>query len=142
LFPSLVARRQAVLGYQFEGRWADFGTPQRYLDLNLALASDHGGVVVGNPGEAAHSGRITNAVVGLGCAIGDEAVLERSVLWDHVEVGRGSVVLDSVLADEVRVGCGARLEGVIAGRGATIADGAVVPRGTVIEPASQFGSSA
>jgi mannose-1-phosphate guanylyltransferase len=140
LFPSLVARRQPVLGYQFEGRWADFGTAQRYLDLNLALASDHGGVVLG-AGETAHAGRMTNAVVGDGCAIGDEAVLERSVLWDHVEVGRGSVVVDSVLADEVRVGCGARLEGVIAGRGAKVADGAVVPRGTVIEPGGQFGGS-
>lgn len=37
LFPSLVARRRTVLGHQFEGMWADLGTPARYLAASRAL---------------------------------------------------------------------------------------------------------
>jgi bifunctional UDP-N-acetylglucosamine pyrophosphorylase/glucosamine-1-phosphate N-acetyltransferase len=93
--------------------------------------------------------------VGSGARIGKGAAIERSILFAGVAVGATARVLDSVLGMKVTVGASARLEsrpgnelaievkgkrvvpdiarlGVVAGDGATIADGAVVPAGSVL----------
>ena len=140
LFPSLVGRRQRVLGYQFEGRWADIGTPQRYLDLNCALAGED--AVVGADALIDPGARMRSVTIGAGSSIEGECVVERSVLWEEVRVGRGSVVRDSVLADGVEIGAGATVARLVAGRGATVAGGAEVPPGTVLEPGARYDASA
>lgn len=142
LFPSLVARHQTVLGYRFEGPWADIGTPQRYLDLNCELAGKHGGVVIANDAEVDASASLRSAVVGGSSRIGSGVRLERSVLWEQVGIGEGSLVRESVLADCVEVGAGAKLTGVVAGKGAVIGPGAVVPPGTILEPGSRYDAGA
>ena len=64
--------------------------------------------------------------------------VESSILWENVSVGAGAQVTDSILADNVVVGINAVLDGVIAGRGAQIAAGANVPRGTTIEAGGRY----
>ncbi len=131
LFPSLVARRRRVLGYRFDGHWADLGTPQRYLDLNLRLLG--GRSEIARDAQALPGAEVAGSVVGSGCQIEDGARVIDSILWEGVEIGRGAVVERSILADGVVVGAGARLAGVVAGKGARIAQGVTVPAGTVIE---------
>jgi bifunctional UDP-N-acetylglucosamine pyrophosphorylase/glucosamine-1-phosphate N-acetyltransferase len=93
--------------------------------------------------------------IGSGARIGQGARIERSILFDGVAIGPGAVVLDSVLGERVRVGAGAKLEsapgrelaieikekrvvpemerlGVVAGDGASIADGENVSPGSLI----------
>ncbi len=96
-------------------------------------------------------------VLGEGCVVGDGARIERSVLFEGVVVGDGARVADSVLGEASRVGSGVWVAselpkgfslrvkdryvtpdvsalGLLAGGGATVADGIRVPAGTVLEP--------
>lgn len=133
LFPSLVARRRPVLGHVFDGLWADIGTPDRYLELNVALAARAGGSVVAATAELPGDVTVEASSVGPGCQVGAGTRIIESILWEGVRIGRGAMVKRSVLADGVQVGDGAHLNGVVAGAGASIAPGAVAPPGTKIE---------
>ncbi len=133
LFPSLVARRRTVLGHVFDGLWADIGTPERYLELNIALASRAGGNVLAPTVRCEEGATIQESSAGEGCNLAAGAEITASILWERVEVGKNAIVKRSVLADGVHVGDGARLEGIVAGAGAVIAAGAVPPPGTRID---------
>lgn len=136
LFPSLVARRRRVLGYEFSGLWADIGAPARYRDINVALAA--------GPGAVAPSVRreddavIDLSVVGEGSSLGHDSTVMTSVLWEEVSVGAEASVVRSILADGVEVGAGAVVDGVVAGSGSSIAPHAIVPRGTNLEPGARY----
>lgn len=136
LFPSLVARRRTVLGYQFAGEWADLGTPARYLTLSKALLGFRN--EVGPGAKLSATANVTGTAVGSGTQISMGATVEDSILWESVEVGPGARVIGSILADGVNVGANAVLTGVVAGRGAIVAAGAVVPSGTALEPGARY----
>jgi bifunctional UDP-N-acetylglucosamine pyrophosphorylase/glucosamine-1-phosphate N-acetyltransferase len=97
--------------------------------------------------------------IGPGCTLGARAVVERAVLLNDIVLGEEAGIADSVLGAGVRVGAGARLEsrpgssleitiqkkvvvpelerlGAIAGDGAEIAPGAIVPAGSVLPPSA------
>ncbi len=121
LFPSL-AERGRLLGYQFNGPWADIGTPERYLALNQLLAvrgfdSDTEGATV-DP-----SAVLIASSAGPGSVIAEHALIEGSVLWENVRVGAGASVVNSIVADGVSIGAGATLDGVVIGHGCTIGEG-------------------
>lgn len=136
LFPSL-AERGRLLGYQFNGPWADIGTPERYLALNQLLAVR---------GVAADSGSATidpaavliASSAGPGCVIAERALIEGSVLWENVRVGAGASIVNSIVADGVTIGAGATLDGAVIGHGSTIAEGVTLPPNTVLQPGSQY----
>lgn len=137
LFPSLVARRQPVLGYTGDGIWADIGTPQSYLALNQALLARAAGNAVAATASVAAGAVVEGSAVGDGAVIGAASV-SASVLWENVTVGDGASVAGSVLADGVVVGAGARVRGVIAGPGTIIAAGVAVPPGTLIDKDGRY----
>ncbi|MGH2608089.1 MAG: sugar phosphate nucleotidyltransferase [Tepidiformaceae bacterium] len=136
LFPSLVGRRRPVLGYEFTGLWADIGTPARYRDINVALASRPGAVAASVSREA--DAVVDLSVVGDGSSLGRDSTVMTSVLWERVSVGTGASVVGSVLADGVEVGEGAVIDGLVAGSGASIPAHAVVPRGTSLQPGARY----
>ena len=137
LFPSLVARRQPVLGYTGDGIWADIGTPQSYLALNQALLARAAGNAVAATASVAAGAVVEGSAVGDRTVIGAASV-SASVLWENVTVGDGASVAGSVLADGVVVGAGARVHGVIAGPGTIIAAGVAVPPGTLIDKDGRY----
>lgn len=63
-------------------------------------------------------------MIGRGCRVGDEATVERSVLWDDVVVGSGATVRNSVVASGVQIGAGAVVEHSVVAHGARVAPGA------------------
>jgi mannose-1-phosphate guanylyltransferase len=132
LFPSLVARGRPVLGYRFEGLWADIGTPARYLELNRALLGERNALAGAT--QVASNARIRGSSVGAGCDIRERATVVDSVLWEGVEVGRGVSIELSIIADGVRIGAEARLTGVVIGANAVVSPGAELRAGTSIEP--------
>jgi NDP-sugar pyrophosphorylase family protein len=88
LYPALIkARAGTVRGFRTTAEFFDIGTPTEYLRTSLMLA-DREGVDL-----AARSG----------AAIAPGARVERSILWDDVEVGEGSVLRDCIVTDGVRV---------------------------------------
>lgn len=138
LFPSLVARRRRVLGYVFEGIWADIGTPQRYLALNEALLAQRGKRAAAEKAHLDPTAEIHHSAIGPGTEVGREALIENSVAWEGVKIGAGARVIRSILADGVTVGEGASLERVVVGRGATIPAGSRVPPGTSLESGARY----
>ena len=128
LFPSLVARGRSVFGYRMPGLWADIGTPARYLELNVALARAMGDVVP----------QLFASFAGAGTELGEGATVTESVLWEAVNVGPDTAVRGSVLADCVKIGAGASVDGLVAGRGAIVPDGAIVEAGTVLQPGETY----
>jgi len=134
LFPSLVARGRNVLGHRFEGLWADIGTPQRYLDVGVALAGRPGAPAIDPEAAIASTATVSSSSIGAHTTLGPGAVVSASIVWEHVDIGKNANIEASVIADHVRIGDGAALHGVVAGKGATIPAGATVPAGTTIEP--------
>ncbi|MEO8539330.1 MAG: NDP-sugar synthase [bacterium] len=136
LFPSLVARRRTVLGYEFAGRWADLGTAARYLGLSKELLQFHNDVAAG--AKLSATANVTGTAVGAGSQIAMGATVQSSILWENVSIGPGAQVSESILADGVIIGAGAVLSGVIAGRGANVSAGVTVPNGTTLEPGARY----
>ena len=134
LFPSLVARGRRVLGYRFEGHWADIGTAKRYLDLGVELAVREEGAAVHPDSTISTTSTISASAIGPGTTLAEGSKVADSVLWENVSVGAHASISASVLADRVTIGQGAMLTNVVAGSGATVPADAVVPAGTVIEP--------
>lgn len=136
LFPSLVARRRPVLGYRFEGHWADLGTPARYLALHRALLGAANAI---DPAARIAAGaRITGTAIGPGGDVAPGAEISASVLWENVRVGSGAFVRDSVIADGAAVGEGAVLDRCVVGPGAAIAPGSRPPAGTIVDAGASY----
>lgn len=136
LFPSL-AERGRLLGYQFDGPWADIGTPERYLALNQALAVSLPGATPADARVDASAMLIASSV-GPGSEVGPRAMIEGSILWERVIVGEGASVVNSIVADGVTIGAEANLDGAVIGHGCTIAPGMTLPPHTVLQPGSTY----
>lgn len=134
LFPSLVGRGENVLGYRFEGLWADLGTPGRYLQLSQELASRAGASLVADDAEVAAEARVSSSSLGPGCGVEGGASVTGSVLWEDVRVEAGADVHDSILADGVTIGTRAVVRGAVLGRGASVAGGVRLRPGEIVEP--------
>ena len=135
LFPSLVGRRENVLGHRFEGLWADLGTPARYLALSRAFVEREGAPVLARDAVVADgAGGVEGSALGSGCAVKAGAWVTGSVVWEDVLVEEGARVSDSILADGVTVGAGAVVRGAVLGRGATVSAGAHVGPGETLAP--------
>ncbi|MBI2766651.1 MAG: NDP-sugar synthase [Chloroflexi bacterium] len=137
LFPSLVARRRPVLGYRFEGLWADIGTPARYLELNRALVDQAGANVIAGDAVVDVKAAVDGSCIGPGSIVGASRVTD-SVLWEHVRVGDGARISDSVLAEGVTIGDGAVLTHAVVGSNATISAGATVPPGASVDSGARY----
>jgi NDP-sugar pyrophosphorylase family protein len=56
--------------------------------------------------------RITGpSVIGRGCRICKNAVIENSLLWDDITVGEGSIIINSIIASGAKIDNRQRLEG-------------------------------
>jgi mannose-1-phosphate guanylyltransferase len=97
LYPSLVAARPgAVRGFRTTAEFFDIGTPADYLSTSLMLAEREG----------------VNLVAGSGAAIEAGARVERSILWDDVVVGEGSMLRECIVTDGVHVAADTSWRGV------------------------------
>ncbi|MBI4265935.1 MAG: NDP-sugar synthase [Acidobacteria bacterium] len=88
LYPSLIeARRGAVRAHVCAAAFLDIGTPADYLQTSL--------------GVAAREGRVPT--LGARVRIDPTARVERTVLWDDVDVGAGVLLRECVVTDGVHV---------------------------------------
>lgn len=132
LFPTLVESGRRVLGYRFEGPWADIGTPARYLELSHALLADRS--TLGQGVRIDPSASVRGSSLGAECTIGSRASVVDSVLWEGVDVGPGATIERCIIADGTTIGAGARLADVVVGAGAVISPGAILSGGMSVEP--------
>ena len=120
-FPALVAGG-SLYALASLAAWTDVGTPERYLEANLALAGADG---IG-PG-IDPSATVRQAVLGAGVRVFSEAIVQRAVLFDGVRVEAGAVVRDSIVGRGAVIGRGATVDAL-----SVIGDGAEVTPGSVM----------
>jgi mannose-1-phosphate guanylyltransferase len=114
LYPSLIAARPgAVRGFRTTAEFFDIGTPADYLSTSLMLAEREG----------------VNLVARSGAAIEAGARVDRSILWDDVVVGEGSMLRECIVTDGVRVPADTSWHGVTI----RIAAGELAPGERVID---------
>ena len=121
IFPQLVAAG-ALYAQASDAEWIDVGTPQRYLDANLAFAGPDGhrgeGTVV-DP-----SATLNHSVLGAGVRVGPGAVLDHVVALDGVDIGAGAQLHHALVGWGAHIGAGARLyDFVVVGDGVRVAPG-------------------
>lgn len=144
-FPGLIAGGEVIMGYLESAYWLDVGTPEAFVrgscDLVLGeLASPALPGACGQalllPGAVADPSATVSGgtVAGPFSAIGPDATVTGSVLFEGVTVGAGASVTGSVLGAGVRIGDGAVLDGVVVGTGAHIGPGNELRHGMRIWP--------
>jgi mannose-1-phosphate guanylyltransferase len=151
-FPRLVQERAPFYGYVHPGYWLDFGTSEKYLQAHRDLLEDptrtHRGYRRRGAGlwvaPGVHTGERLLAlgralvgsgtvfgdgvqlhksvVVGSGCRIGSQAVLENCVLWDGVEVGEGARLKGCIVGNGARIGAHVALNRLVLGADAAVPD--------------------
>ena len=134
-FPAMVA--DGVL-YATAGTawWIDVGTPERYLQASLDLLDQAGGDEVGELSPSAMvatTATVRRSVLGPGCRIGRNAVVEDAVVFSRAVIGNGATVRRSVIGASVVVGAAATVSGLsvlgngVEVEGGTELDGVVLP---------------
>ena len=142
VYPRLIQAGEMISGFVHQGFWRELGTPMRYLDGSLDLLSRgdcsflqalriREGVfsstplsalsgTVQPPFLAGFDARMSTGSFASGVVLGDRvdlhrgATLNRSILWDDVEVGEGSILSQCIVGVGARIPPGLRLEHKIA----------------------------
>lgn len=124
VFPELQRDGAPFYGYNAEGAyWRDIGTPGEYRAatrdilaerMRLAGAPEpHNGMWIGDAA-IAPSARLRGAcVVGDGVVIGEDAVVEDSILWEGAEIGAGAHLRNTIAGFRYRVAPGTELTDAI-----------------------------
>ncbi len=145
LFPGLLEAKKRFGGYVWSGYWQDIGTPRKYLTTHwdvlkgtfpvfAELRRKTGGLYLGKKVKIGKKVVLKGpAILEDGCVLQDGAkVLPFSVLGKNCIIGEGSSVEKSVLWDGVEIGNQVHLKEVVLGRRCKIHDGAVVPLNLVL----------
>jgi len=106
-------------GVHRDGHW--LGTEAR-VDPGAHL---YGAVVLGAGSHLAKGAKVgPYAVLGDGCQVAANAIVEGAILWEQVAVGEGALVKDCLVGARARIGARAQV-----GAGAVLEADAVVPEG-------------
>jgi NDP-sugar pyrophosphorylase family protein len=106
IFPSLLASGLPLYGTLLGGYLQDTGTPSAYRQANWDLLAGRTGIPYPDTSlwidPSAQIGRgvsfVGRNVVGAHAVIGDEAVIQDSILWAGAQVAPGEQVRDAILA--------------------------------------------
>lgn len=145
LFPRLVAEGLSPSGFVGDSYWRDLGTPEAYLQGNLDVRLGRFRTPLQPPQQEsdfcgpgcriATNVHLKNSVLGRNCRIGQGTIIRNSVLWDDVTIGQQCHLEHCVVAGSVTIGERVKLQtNVTIGEGAVIADDAIVPSGSRINP--------
>lgn len=147
VFPGILEDGGHIEGFVWDGVWADLGTPDRYrVGTQLALsgacrwptveavADRGGGVRVADGATVAADADLRGPVLVLpGAVIGARATVgPNTVVGRDARVGVGATATRSVLFADVELADGVSVDGLLAGFGATVEDGASVGHDVVL----------
>ena len=132
IIPTMLANKEKMMAYPFEGYWKDVGTIQSLWEANMDLLGErpvlslfdeswrifsrHGaespqfvgeGAVIVNSSITAGCeilGTVRNSVLGPGVTVEEGAVVEDSVIFNNVRIGKGATVRYSILDANVTIG--------------------------------------
>ena len=129
IIPKMLAEKQVLVAYSFEGYWKDVGTIESLWEANMDLLATpmpidlhdkKWRIFARNPGYAPH-------YIAKGATISDSLVTEGTEIYGHVD---HSVIFSGVTVEE-----GAKVVDAVVMPGAVIRRGAVVRRSIIAEGA-------
>lgn len=159
LFPLLLRENKPLYGVALPGYWCDIGNLAQYLQANQDLLAGKialpipgeeiaGGCYAGEEVRIDPAARIEGpvfigsrceigagavlapyTVLGRGCVVRPHASVKRSVLWEHVYVGRKAALRGAVICSRVQVHANAAVY-----EGAVIGDGSIIREGGTLKP--------
>ncbi len=132
---GIMARKHTVKAYPFDGFYASISSMAGYFKTSMQLLEPEvrkglfdvkyrpimTKVRNSAPAKYLEGARVTNSIVADGCII--EGVVENSVLFRGVKVGKGTVVRNSILLQDSYVGDGTSLNCVVTDKNVVIRDG-------------------
>ena len=122
LFPRLLEIGRPLYGYTYEGYWLDMGTPQKYFNFNMDLLMRKttspllqnlmdDSVYYSKECVIQPTAKITGPVViGNGCVIRDGASLEKTILWDNINIGKNSRLKNCIIASDTVIEENSKIE--------------------------------
>jgi mannose-1-phosphate guanylyltransferase len=152
-FPSLVERNETFVAYVYRGYWIDIGTPEKYVQVHRDIMDrrfiaepfgsgprgarhlgadvkvEDGAVLEGpcfvDEGTVVKAGAriLPYSVIGKGCVIEEDAVVDGAIIWPNSRVSRDAVVRGAILGRHCHVGRSAVVSGdVILGDKSAVTD--------------------
>ena len=164
LFSLLPKQELPAYCYDYSGYWIDLGNPEKYLQLHrdllggkssqYTLASSEevrigggshihptaqikGPILIGDYCSIGNNVRLTGpAVIGPDCTIQEESVIDGSIIWHKVQIGRGVKVKNSIVANNCCL-CGDNIiEDSVLGDNVIVVSGSRLESGSKISPGS------
>ena len=137
VIPMLLEENKKLFAYPFKGYWKDVGTVKSLWEANMDLLSedcdldlfDHGWRIYSvNPNQPpqyiSSDAIVKESLINEGCTV--EGEVDKSVLFQGVTVGKGSIIKESVIMPDAIIGNNCLIEKAI------VPSDVIVPDGTVI----------
>ncbi|MFW9882282.1 MAG: sugar phosphate nucleotidyltransferase, partial [Candidatus Thorarchaeota archaeon] len=143
VFPYLLENQYDLYGFVRNYYWMDAGNSTTYLWLNWDLLRKYAWPILPNGAEydgiyvmgIINSGQnitidkpacfgefvqLENRVkikeltsIGQNVTIGEDTVIEKSILWDNIKIGAGCIITESIICNDCEIGENVVLEGTI-----------------------------
>ncbi|MBI0576740.1 glucose-1-phosphate adenylyltransferase [Neobacillus cucumis] len=137
VIPLLLDEKKKLFAYPFKGYWKDVGTVQSLWEANMDLLNDKceldlfdldWRIYSVNPNQPpqyiAPNAIVKESLINEGCTI--EGEIEKSVLFQGVSVGQGSIIKESVIMPDAIIGNNVLIEKAIVPSEVTVPDGTVI----------------
>ena len=162
LFPQLLDRGEPIYAYPSPAYWIDIGTPEKYLQLHKDLLTGKSKQYAPAPGKEIQIGEKSSidptaeikgpAVIGSNCTIGrhvrltgpvvigsgstilEDTVINESVIWQNVRLGRRVNLQNSIVANDCCLNADCIIEKSAVGDNVTIISGRKIEAGSKIWP--------
>jgi glucose-1-phosphate adenylyltransferase len=137
VIPLLLEENKKLFAYPFKGYWKDVGTVTSLWEANMDLLSedcdldlfDHGWRIYSvNPNQPpqyiSSDAIVKESLINEGCTI--EGEVDKSVLFQGVTVGKGSIIKESVIMPDSIIGDNCLIERAIVPSDVKVPDGTVI----------------
>lgn len=172
LFPLLLERGDPFYSFDSNGYWIDIGTPEKYMQVNKDLLSGElaqtfpgdvykegvwceegcsihhkakidGPVVIGRNCVIEAQAYIKGpSVIGPDCSIGSGSLVEKSIVWHNVVIGKVAKLQQCIIADAASIGEGCNIAaGCIIGNKVSIEKNTRLAPDTKVMPGESVATS-
>jgi len=137
VIPLLLEENKKLFAYPFKGYWKDVGTVKSLWEANMDLLGedcdldlfDHGWRIYSvNPNQPpqfiSSDSIVKESLINEGCTI--EGEVDKSVLFQGVTVGKGTIIKESVIMPDAIIGSNCLIEKAIVQEDVKVPDGTVI----------------
>jgi len=133
ILPKMLGTGKSIYTYLFDGYWRDVGTVSSLWQANMDLIDDpslcqfqdeESSGTSGAPSFIASPADVSQSILSSGCTVFGR--VERSVLSDSVNVGKGSEVVNSVVMPGAYIGNHVKIYNAVIGTNAVVMDNTVI----------------